>query len=212
MAQSETELRINVNGRTIVAQPRPEDQGRLAQLLGDAESITIQQFDGDTEGHLLADEITVDVEGHAMTLRLPNAGDAAALRRILAVGTLTATIAIGGVFAASMSPAAEAPLTTPGAGQAVRVPVAEHARIQVADDVGMADSASQLAAEEFAASRAVIGTTGAVTAPAKPTTGSGQADFDVGLADGASQAAAEQFAAEHRPQQANPRQGGSRRE
>jgi hypothetical protein len=104
------EFQISLEGRTIVAQPRPEDQATLDELLGSGKDVTLGQADGDTEGHTLAaNEITVDVEGHAMTLRLPHAGDAAALKRALAVGTLTATVAIGGFVAGSMASQSIAP-------------------------------------------------------------------------------------------------------
>ena len=80
------------------------------------ESFKLNLPDGDTEGHALAaDEIFVDVEGHAMTLRLPHAADAAALKRALAVGALTATVGIGGFVAGqavSQSAALDAPAAT----------------------------------------------------------------------------------------------------
>jgi hypothetical protein len=110
------DLQITIEGRTYVAEPRPEDQQTLEQLLSRGEDITISQTDGDTEGHVLAaDEISLDVEGHAMTLRLPAAGDAAALRRALAVGTLTATVAIGGFVAGTQVGTHAAPLSAPAA-------------------------------------------------------------------------------------------------
>jgi hypothetical protein len=113
-AVTQMEFQISLEGRTIVAQPRPEDQDTLDELLGSGKDVTLGQADGDTEGHTLAaNEITVDVEGHAMTLRLPHAGDAAALKRALAVGTLTATVAIGGFVAGSMAAQPAAPLTAP---------------------------------------------------------------------------------------------------
>jgi hypothetical protein len=202
MAQSQTELRINFDGRTIVALPRPEDQGRLQQLAGDSATITIQQADRDTEGHLLGDEIEIDVEGHAMTLRLPNAGDAAAIRRVLAVGTLTATVAVAGVFAAStVQPQTQpVPISVPRA-PAVPAP----ARMSVDGDIGLADSASQAAADEFAASRAAPVT---VTAPVKITTGGDSPDQDVNLANRGRQGAANQAPAQPLPPQPN-RDGGS---
>jgi hypothetical protein len=108
------EFQISLEGRTVVAQPRPEDQASLDELLGSGRDVTIGQSDADTEGHALAaDEITVDVEGHAMTLRLPHAGDAAALRRALAVGTLTASVAIGGFVAGTVVSQSADPLTAP---------------------------------------------------------------------------------------------------
>jgi hypothetical protein len=199
MAQAQTELRINFDGRTIVALPRPEDQGMLQELAGDSTTITIQQSDRDTEGHLLGDEIEIDVEGHAMTLRLPNAGDAAAIRRILAVGTLTATVVVAGVFAASTVQ----PQTQPVPISVPRAPgIPMPARMSV--DGGLADSASQAASDEFAASRAA----GTVAAPVKITTGGDSPDQDVNLANRGRQGPANQAPAQ--PQLPQPdRDGGS---
>lgn len=111
----DTQFEISVDGRTILAQPRPEDQATLDELLRRGESFKLNQPEGDTEGHVLAaDEIYVDVEGHAMTLRLPHAADAAALKRALAVGALTATVGIGGFVAgqAVSAGALDAPAAT----------------------------------------------------------------------------------------------------
>ena len=120
---NQMDLQITVEGRTYVAEPRPEDQQTLEQLLSRGEDITIAQSDGDTEGHVLAaDEISLDVEGHAMTLRLPAAGDAAALRRALAVGALTATVAIGGFVAGTQVGTQAAPLSAPAARRSAQAP------------------------------------------------------------------------------------------
>jgi hypothetical protein len=102
-AQPENAIQITVDGRTIVAQPRPEDQAVLAELLASSGgNITLQTADFDTEGHVLAaGDVEVDVEGHAMTLRLPNTADAEALRKALAIGALSASLAIGGFAAGS---------------------------------------------------------------------------------------------------------------
>ncbi len=114
---STTELAIQLEGRTVLARPRPEDQDRLAELMAGGRSIlSIEPTALDTEGHGLGDEIAVDVEGHALTLRLPTIADATALRRALAVGALTATVALGGAAVASMSqadPAPAAPVVAP---------------------------------------------------------------------------------------------------
>ncbi len=88
------------DGQTVYAMPEPEDQRDLAQLLGDRSTIELADTDQDLEGHAISDNVLVDVEGHALTLRLPNAGDAAALRRALAVGAVTATIVGAGAIAA----------------------------------------------------------------------------------------------------------------
>ena len=111
------------DGRTVVAQPGPEDQGRLANM-GLARQTTVQLDENvaDTEGHHSSDVIAVDVEGHAMTLRLPNSGDAAAVRRLLLAGTLTATVVAASAAAALQGSAnTPAPAAVP-AQQAVTAP------------------------------------------------------------------------------------------
>src|SRR5687767_12680790 len=94
------------DGRTIVAWPRPEDQDFLAQTSGEAR-ISLAPSEFDTEGHGVSDELTIDVEGHAMTLRLPTPADAETLRRALIAGAMTATIVAAGAIASMQgSPAA----------------------------------------------------------------------------------------------------------
>ena len=191
-AEPNTELKLTVDGRTIVARTSPEDEGPLATLLGDRKSITLRPSESDTEGHLLFNEVAIDVEGHAMTLRLPTAADAAAVRRMLAVGALTATIAVGGVMASSMVQPQTSAVPVPGAAR-----VTQSVPMDVNSDVGFADSASAAAAAEFAASGAAAGTTAAQDVPAVHNLGNRaqyDAGQDIGLADGASAAAAAEFA------------------
>lgn len=88
------------DGRLLVARPGPEDQGRLEQFDDDSVLVSATSADFDTSGHAISDELTVDVEGHAMTLRLPTPADAEALRRALIVGAVTATIVAAGAVAA----------------------------------------------------------------------------------------------------------------
>jgi hypothetical protein len=141
----QTTFQFSIDGRTIAAQPRPEDQSTLDELLRRGADVKVSQSDKDTEGHGLAgDEIEVDVEGHAMTLRLPNTTDAQALRRALAVGALTATFAIGGFVAGTQVAAPAAPLTPPQA-----ITITQAAPVDVNADAGLADGASQAASEEF---------------------------------------------------------------
>jgi hypothetical protein len=102
------------DGQTFSAELRPEDERRLAELLGDRTTIQLASND-DLEGHAISGEVFADVEGHAMALRLPRPADAAALRRALAVGAVTATIVGAGVIAGLQTPAQT---TTP----AVEVP------------------------------------------------------------------------------------------
>ena len=90
------------DGRTILATPLPEDQD-LLQSWGDRDvTLTDTADDSDTSGHKLAGtpDITLDVEGHAMTLRLPNTTDVDALKKALAVGAVSATIVAAGAIAA----------------------------------------------------------------------------------------------------------------
>ena len=88
------------DGRTVIAAPRPEDKDRL-ELIGERTlSISSLSNDMDTQAHSFSSDITVDVEGHAMTLRLPTPSDAEALRRGLAAGAITATIVAAGAIAA----------------------------------------------------------------------------------------------------------------
>ena len=90
------------DGRTILATPLPEDQD-LFQSWGDREvTLTENADEADTTGHKLAatPDITLDVEGHAMTLRLPNTTDVDTLKKALAVGAVSATIVAAGAIAA----------------------------------------------------------------------------------------------------------------
>jgi len=104
------ELVIRLDDRMIVARLGPEDEDRLRALIASGRTdLTIEPSNLDTEGHGIANEIAVDVEGHALTLRLPNAADAAAIRKALAIGALTAAVAVGGIAAANMAPPAQAP-------------------------------------------------------------------------------------------------------
>src|SRR3954454_9308594 len=93
------------DGQTFHAELRPEDERRLAQLLSDRSTIQLASNDDDLEGHAISSEVVADVEGHAMALRLPRPADAAALRRALAVGAVTATIVGAGAIAGLQAPA-----------------------------------------------------------------------------------------------------------
>jgi hypothetical protein len=109
------------DGRVVVGTPKPEDQGRLGDLdLGD--EIELSGSDLDTSGHAMAEDVLVDVEGHAMTLRLPTAGDAEALRKALAIGAVTATLVAAGAIATMQGnpevPPAPQTITTPARGPA----------------------------------------------------------------------------------------------
>ena len=88
------------DGRTIVGLPGPEDQDRLAAATSGPLTIQLGETSSDTEGHQASDELMLDVEGHAMTLRLPTSADAAAIRSALVAGTLTATVVAAAAFTA----------------------------------------------------------------------------------------------------------------
>ena len=94
------------DGRTVIARP----QGwRYGQADG-GRDILLSAADGDfdTAGHGESTDVLVDVEGHAMTLHLPTTADAAALRRALVAGAVTATIVAAGAVAAMQTPPPQA--------------------------------------------------------------------------------------------------------
>ncbi len=88
------------DGRIVVATPRPEDQDLLQAWKDRDIALTQGPDDSDTSGHALSEDITLDVEGHAMTLRLPNSTDVDAVKKALAVGAISATIVAAGALAA----------------------------------------------------------------------------------------------------------------
>ena len=117
MAQDrDTALAIQLDdGRVVVATPKPEDQERLRRINQEIVLLTASA-ELDTAGHGYSDEIALDVEGHAITLRLPTPADADAVRKALAVGAVTATIVAAGAIAAlqgSQAPAAPQPAAPP---------------------------------------------------------------------------------------------------
>jgi hypothetical protein len=135
--QQGTAIALHIEGidQVVWAEPRPEDEGRLAELLGGGPlSVELAQADeDDTEGHELANELVLDVEGHAIAVRLPTGADAAALRRGFAAGVVTASLVIGGAAAAiagadaisqaaaqPADPAAPAVVSAPAEGDANR--------------------------------------------------------------------------------------------
>jgi hypothetical protein len=109
------------DGRVVVATPKPEDQERLRGIDQEVVRLT-SSSDLDTAGHSQSSDIALDVEGHAITLRMPSHADAEALRRLLMVGAVSATIVAAGAIASLQSPASStvqplapaAPITAPG--------------------------------------------------------------------------------------------------
>ena len=122
------------DGRVVVATPKPEDQERLAKL--DKEIVFLTVRDGyDVAGHGYGDLLELDVEGHAITLRLPSPSDAEAVRRALAVGAVTATIVAAGAIAALQGTQAPA-MPLPAAPPAVTQPMINpHAAPEFGDRV-----------------------------------------------------------------------------
>jgi hypothetical protein len=104
---SERALAISIgDGQTIYAEPRADSADKLAELFGTSSTIELTATGDDLEGHAFAaGDVTVDVQGHALTLHVPNGSDAAALRRALAVGVVTATLVGAGAIASLQSPA-----------------------------------------------------------------------------------------------------------
>lgn len=93
-------LNIQAGGQTLWAQPRPDDEGRLKELLGERQVTISLDESGDTQGHMASNEVTLDVEGHAIAVRFPTAADAATVRRAFALGVVTASLVMGGAAAA----------------------------------------------------------------------------------------------------------------
>lgn len=93
-------LRIEGAEEILWAEPRPEDRERLAELLGGGPLAVSLNDDDDTEGHASSPDVILDVEGHAIALRLPTGADAAALRRGFAMGVVTASLVVAGAAAA----------------------------------------------------------------------------------------------------------------
>lgn len=89
--------------QTLYAAPDPQDQDQITELFGDG-SIELREAEGDVAGHALSTDVLVDVEGHAITLRLPTPADAEALRKALMVGAVTATLVAAGAIASLQSP------------------------------------------------------------------------------------------------------------
>ena len=56
-----------------------DEQERLPPLV-DRSAIEFTSDGDDLEGHAISGDVLVDVEGHALSVRLPQASDAAALR------------------------------------------------------------------------------------------------------------------------------------
>lgn len=143
--------------QTLYAAPDPQDQDQLTELLGDG-PIQLREAEGDVAGHALSTDVLVDVEGHAITLRLPTPADAEALRKALMVGAVAATLVAAGAIASLQSPVQPSSTvvdtsrsSTQGApAQALRADEAQALREQGyanAQAANQAAAAAELAAE-----------------------------------------------------------------
>ncbi len=114
------------DGRTVTATVVAGDSAEMSDLASGQATLRPTDSDRDTGGHAASIDVAVDVEGHAMTLRLPTLADAESLRRALVVGAITATIIGAGALAATQQhpaagtttvqqPAAADPAPAPGA-------------------------------------------------------------------------------------------------
>ena len=93
-------LHIGQGQETIWATVEPGDEDRLKKLIGERQVNVSLDESADTEGHAASDELFLDVEGHAVAVRLPTAADAAAVRRAFALGVVTASLVVGAAAAA----------------------------------------------------------------------------------------------------------------
>jgi hypothetical protein len=148
------------DSQTIYATPDPQDQDQLTELFGDG-PIQLREASGDVEGHALSSDVLVDVEGHAIALRLPTPADAAALRKALMVGAVTATLVAAGTIASLQNPVApsstvvvdtsRSAVTQEAPAQMVRADEAQQIREQ-----GYADAQAAAQAAAIAESRGEV--------------------------------------------------------
>lgn len=112
------------DGRMVTATPVAGEFAEMPTLEGRQATLRPTDSDRDTSGHSAPIDVAVDVEGHAMVLRMPTTADAAALRKALAIGVVTATILAAGAVAATQQgpassttsvdqPSVEQPMTAP---------------------------------------------------------------------------------------------------
>jgi hypothetical protein len=185
MSDIEQVLQIQLeDGRILIGTPGPEDQPWLRSLGSDTTTIELGASGYDTSGHGLSADIDVDVAGHAMTLRLPTPADAEALRKLLVVGAMSATIVAAGAIA-SMQP--QAVPSTQSIVNPVHAPVpaqdfAQRRETAIDEMLGappMAGSPSDIVDDNVHSQPAVGGASvsAAQQAAANPSAGSPSDDF-----------------------------------
>lgn len=177
-------IRLEGSDETFWAQPRPEDQERIKELLRSGSASVTLNDEADVEGHGESAELTLDVEGHALTLRLPSPADAAELRRRLALGAVAATIVVAGAAAAIQGVGNAPSIELPGAPVAPAAPLTQSESHRTINDPYMVDMADNAGSQSNVQN---------VAAPQAQPRFVDQAS-DVGVADRSAQSAAEQFA------------------
>ena len=102
---SDTEQVLQIHSKTGAFSLARRAGPAMAAHLGRRGNHRAGSSDYDTAGHGMSADIDIDVAGHAMTLRLPTPADAQALRRLLMVSAMSATIVAAGAVA-SLQPGA----------------------------------------------------------------------------------------------------------
>ena len=190
-------IRLEDAGEIIWARPRPEDENQLAQLMGGGPiAVSLRSSEGgaesDTQGHTLETDVLVDVEGHALTLRLPTAADAEVLRRRLATGVIVATLVVAGAGAGaaiqSMSVPAANTIAAPNVqpGPASDLSLRREARLAEMEAIPPAAPVAPAAQAPVAPAPNAATNAAAASQAAQAA--------DVGLADQSAQQAAQNFA------------------
>lgn len=91
--KANTTLEIELDDRRLIAgRPRPEDEDRMFALIGAYETVNFSLDEDDVSGHAMTNDVGIDLEGHAFTLRLPTPAQAEALRQALTIGDMSATV------------------------------------------------------------------------------------------------------------------------
>ena len=102
-AETTFELRITLADGTTVVGAVPSGHDWLAEHAGQTLGVR-RDTTWTTSGHALPTVVPIEVEGHLIALQLPSAADAEVLRRALAIGALSATLAVGGIIGFRTAP------------------------------------------------------------------------------------------------------------